>query len=534
MHASLFLLALLGAPSDTVPLYTNLGDHQYPITTAVPKAQAYFNQGLRLYYAFNHAEAIRAFREAQRQDPNCGMCFWGEALAWGPNINLPMDDAAGAAAHQAITRALVLRDAGSPLERDLIVALAARYAPTPLENRAPLDSAWARALADIVQSHPGNAELRVLYAEALMTLRPWNYWTEDGTLQPGMPQAVAQLEQAMASNLRHPGACHFFIHAVEAKQPQRAVECAERLAALMPGAGHLVHMPGHIYIRVGRYLDAITANEHAVHADETYIRDQRPEVGIYTAGYYPHNFDFLAFAASMAGRRAQALQAADRLAELATPMMTEPGMMFTQHHWARRLQLRIRFARWEEILDTPAPAGEVPHARAMWHYAQGRAKVATGRIVEARADLEALRALSMDPRLQGARLEFNESDDILRVAMAVLAGRIESAESRHEQAIAHLREAARGEAALTYGEPPDWSMPVHHELGAVLLAAGRAAEAEAAFRADLGYFPANGWSLAGLVEALEAQGKAVEVVAARAELQQVAALGDGPMTIARK
>ncbi|MFN2317937.1 MAG: tetratricopeptide repeat protein [Gemmatimonadales bacterium] len=533
MHASLFLLAILGAPGDTVPLYTNLGDHQYTITTAVPKAQAYFNQGLRLYYAFNHAEAIRAFREAQRQDPTCGMCFWGEALAWGPNINLPMDDAAGATAHQAISRAVALRNQGSRLERDLIVALAARYAPTPLINRSPLDSAWARALADIVRSSPGDIEAGVLYAEALMTLRPWNYWTAEGTLQPGMAQAIAQLEGALARNPSHPGACHFFIHAVEAVQPERAVECAERLAELMPGAGHLVHMPGHIYIRVGRYLDAIRANEHAVHADETYIRDQQPGVGVYTAGYYPHNYDFMAFAAAMAGRRAQSLAAADRLAELAAPMMAEAGMMFTQHHWSRRLQLRVRFERWEEILDTPVPAVELAHARAMWHYARGRALVAAGRLDEARADLAELQAACENPDLQGARLEFNESDAILRIAALVLGGRIEAAAGRHEAAITLLQHAARAEDALSYGEPPDWTVPVRHDLGAVLLAAGRAAEAEEAFRSDLRRFPANGWALAGLVEALEARGEGSAAREVRAELERVAASADTPMRSAK-
>jgi tetratricopeptide (TPR) repeat protein len=533
MHASLFMLAILGAPSDTVPLYTNLGDHQYTITTVVPQAQAYFNQGLRLYYAFNHAEAIRAFREAQRQDPACGMCFWGEALAWGPNINLPMDDAAGAAAHQAITQAVALRNTGTRLERDLIIALAARYAPTPLDDRSPLDSAWARALAEIVRSHPGDSEAPVLYAEALMTLRPWNYWTEEGTLQPGMTQAIGQLERALARNPKHPGACHFFIHAVEAEQPERAVECAERLADLMPGAGHLVHMPGHIYIRVGRYLDAIRANEHAVHADETYIRDQQPGIGVYTAGYYPHNYDFMAFAAAMAGRRDQSLAAADRLAELAEPMMAEEGMMFTQHHWARRLQLRVRFGSWEEILATAAPSLELAHARAMWHYAQGRALVATGRWDEAHAHLAELEAACEHPELVGARLEFNESDAILRIAALVLAGRIEAAAGRHQQAVGLLEQAARAEDALTYGEPPDWTVPVRHDLGAVLLAAGGAAEAELVFRADLRRFPANGWALAGLVEALEAQGKGSDAREVRAELERVAAVADTPMTTAK-
>ncbi|HXE58449.1 MAG TPA: hypothetical protein VNK43_10655, partial [Gemmatimonadales bacterium] len=330
-------VALMGtAPPhhrDSVPLYRNLGDHRYRITTGVEAAQAYFNQGLRLYYAFNHAEAIRAFREAQRRDPDCAMCFWGEALAWGPNINAAMDSAAGVAAYAAVQRAVALEGRASTLERALIQALATRYAPVPPADRGALDSAYARAMADVARRHRDDHDVAVLHAEALMDLRPWNYWTREGRPYPGTAELVAQLERVIAANPRHPGACHFYIHAVEAVEPAKAVPCAERLAALMPGAGHLVHMPGHIYIRVGRYADAIKANEHAVHADETYIRDQRPGVGAYTAGYYPHNYDFLAFAAAMAGRSAQAMEAAEKLAALETPeMMRLPGMLFTQHH----------------------------------------------------------------------------------------------------------------------------------------------------------------------------------------------------------
>lgn len=532
MFSIVFSLAASAVAADTVPLYTNLGDHRYAVTTSVPRAQQYFDQGLRLYYAFNHAEAIRAFREAQRLDPNCAMCFWGEALAWGPNINLPMDAEASAAAYQAVRRAVGLQNRGSAVERDLIAALASRYAGEFHENRAALDSAWVRSLAGVVAAHPDDLEARVLYAEALMTLRPWDYWTAEGGLHPGMEAAVTQLEQVAERNPRHPGACHFFIHAVEAVEPERAVDCAERLAGLMPGAGHLVHMPGHIYIRVGRYLDAIRANEHAVHADESYIRDQRPGVGIYTAGYYPHNFDFLAFAAAMAGRQAQALAAADRLAELAAPMMAEPDMMFTQHHWSRGLQLRVWFEHWDAILATPAPAPELPHARAMWHYARGRALVARGRLAAARADLAALQAAGDDPALRGAPLEFNESDAILRIAARVLAGRLEAVEGQYDRAVALLREAAQLEDALTYGEPPDWTLPVRHDLGVVLLAAGRAAEAEEAFRADLRRFPANGWALAQLARALDAQGRRAAAAAVRGELAQVTAAADATVKAA--
>ena len=518
-----------GVPTDTVPLYDNLGDHHREVTTSVPAAQTYFDQGLRLYYAFNHPEAIRAFRAAQRLDSLCAMCHWGEALAWGPNINLPMDSASGVAAHAALQRALATRSHASDVERALIDALASRYAPPERLSgpRAALDSAYATAMASVARAHPRDQDIAVLYSESLMDLRPWNYWTRDGSLQPGMDVALSRLERVAESNPRHPGACHFYIHAVEAAHPQRAVPCAERLAALMPGAGHLVHMPGHIYIRVGRYMDAVKANEHAVHADETYIRDQRPGVSAYTAGYYPHNFDFLAFAAAMAGRADQAIGAADRQASVvSSDMLAAPGMTFLQHHITRRLQLRVRFGRWDEILRTPAPSEELPHASGMWHYARGRALAATGKLDEAEAELARVHAAAIDPRLADVRLEFNESPTILGIAEHVLAGNIAHARGDHAEAVSHLRAAAAIEDGLTYGEPPDWTVPVRHDLGAALLAAGRATEAERVYREDLKRFPSNGWSLLGLSQSLRAQGKGAEAGRAMAEFEHAWSAAD--------
>lgn len=517
------------ATTDTVPLYDNLGDHHRAITTTVPAAQQYFDQGLRLYYAFNHPEAIRAFREAQRLDSLCAMCYWGEALAWGPNINLPMDSAGGVAAYAALQRALAVRSHASEVERALIDALASRYAPPERVTapRAALDSAYATAMAEVARAHPRDQDVAVLYSEALMDLRPWDYWTRDGTLQPGMEDALSRLEEVTAANPRHPGACHFYIHAVEAAYPERAVPCAERLAALMPGAGHIVHMPGHIYIRVGRYVDAVKANEHAVHADETYIRDQRPGISVYTAGYYPHNYDFMAFAAAMAGLSEQAVDAADRQASVVpSEMLTAPGMTFLQHHITRRLQLRVRFGLWDEILEIPAPSEDLPHARGMWHYARGRALAATGRLREAEAELARVHAAANDPRLAGVRLEFNESPAILGIAEHVLAGSIAHARGDYAAAVSHLREAATIEDGLTYGEPPDWTVPVRHDLGAALLAAGRAPEAERVYREDLKRFPANGWSLLGLSKALRAQGKAAEADSAMAEFRRAWSASD--------
>lgn len=515
------------AQSTTVPLYDNLGDHHYAVSTGVPQAQRYFDQGLRLYYAFNHAEAIRAFNQAADLDPACAICYWGTALAYGPNINLPMDSAAGVAAYHALQQAQGAAQHASAKERALIDALAQRYAPVPPGDRAALDSAYSRAMQQVVERFPDDAEARTLYAESVMDLSPWYYWNRDGSPRPQTPELLAQLEQVIAANPDHPGANHFYIHAVEAVQPERAVAAAERLANLMPGAGHLVHMPGHIYIRVGRYQDAIQANLHAVHADETFIRDQNPAFGVYVAGYYPHNYDFLAFAASMIGRSAQAIGAADKMASLAPQdMLREPGMTFLQHHQTRRLQLRVRFGRWDEILEVPAPADDLPHARAMWHYARGRALAARGDVPGAETELARLRATAQDPQVASLRLEFNTVGAVLGIATEVLAGHIAAAKGDSQGAVSHLREAARLEDELVYGEPPEWSVPVREELGVVSLEAGRPKVAEQAFRADLERFPENGWSLHGLARALRAQNRTSEADAVAERLRNVWASAD--------
>ena len=510
--AAMLLLALaatlaLAAPKAqaSVALYDNLGKHHYAVTTQNREAQRYFDQGLRLYYAFNHQEAIRAFEEAARLDPKCAMCPWGVALALGPNINAPMGAEAAGAAFAAIQKAIALASHASAREHALIQALATRYAEVPPKDRLALDRAYAEALRDVVRRYPQDLEARTLYAEALMDLSPWNYWTREGWPREHTGELLAQLEHVMARNPDHPGANHFYIHAVEAVQPERAVAAAERLAGLMPGAGHIVHMPGHIYVRVGRYADAIKANEHAIHADETYIQDHKPAAGIYVAGYYPHNYDFLAFAASMIGREKQAISAAEKMAALARPeMLRAPGLTFTQHHLVRHLQMKVRFGRWNDILRAEAPAADLPHARAMWHYARGRAQAAQGAIAAAEADLARVHAARADGSLASQRLEFNTAGQVLGIAAEVLAGHIAQAKGDFDAAVRHLSKAAHLEDELVYGEPPEWSVPVRQELGRVLLAAGRFADAERVFREDLRRFPKNRWSVDGLRQARHA------------------------------
>jgi tetratricopeptide (TPR) repeat protein len=504
-----------------VPLYDDLGDHHYAISSDVPQVQAYFDQGLRLYYAFNHAEAIRAFRAAQQLDPRCAMCWWGEAIAAGPNINLPMDQPSARVAYRAVQQALAKRQQAGERERAMIDALAVRYAADAPADRAHLDRAYAEAMAGLATAYPDDQDIAVLYAESLMDLRPWDYWEADGSPKPGIAEALASLEAVIEKNPEHPGACHFFIHAVEKLYPERAVACAERLATLMPGAGHLVHMPAHIYIRVGRYLDAVEANRHAIHADETYIRDQNPAMGMYTAGYYPHNYDFLAFATMMIGQGNASVEAAKKVAALIpAELLGSPGMDFLQHWSSRPLLVQIRFARWDEILDTPAPDAAFSHQSAMWHYARGRALAATGAVAAATAELEKLRKILASNALAGVRMEYNESTDLLAIAEKVLAGRIQAAAGRFDAAERELREAVAGEDRLRYGEPPEWTVPVRQDLGAVLLEAGRYAQAEQAFREDLKRFPRNGWSLYGLAAALRGQGREEEAAVVQADFER--------------
>jgi tetratricopeptide (TPR) repeat protein len=525
------VVSLTVAP-DSVPLYDNLGDHRRAVTTSVPRAQQYFDQGLRLSYGFNHPEAIRAFREAQRLDPNCAMCWWGEAYAWGPNINAPMDSASGVAAHAAAQQALAHLAHASPVEQALIRAVAARYAAVPPADRAALDSAYVVAMADAARRFPNDLDVAALYAEALMDLRPWNYWRrEDGTPYPGTETIVAQLERVIAANPNHPGACHFYIHAVEAVAPDKAVPCAERLAALMPGVGHMVHMPAHIYIRVGRYADAVDANVHAVHADEVYIEGEKPE-GIYPLAYYPHNHHFLAFAATLAGRSAQAIAHAKKTAET-TPAEVARQVPFVEPFLHYPWLTLVTFGRWEEVLALPLPPGDLPYSRAMAQYARGVAFAATRRSTAAAAALDTLKQLAAGGVGGYSAVGWTVPGTNLEIAVHALAGEIAARQGNYEDAIAHFTAAMRIEDAQLYTEPPDWYYPIRHSLGAVLLKAGKPAEAEAVYRQDLKRFPENGWALFGLAQALHAQGKHAEATAEDARFRKAWASADVTLSASR-
>lgn len=524
-------IAAVSPGRDSVPLYDNLGSYHRGITTASPLAQRYFDQGLRLVYAFNHGEAIRAFTEATRRDPECAMCYWGIALAYGPHVNAGMDSAAGVAAYQSLTEARRRAAGAAPVERALIEALAARYAPVPPAERAHLDSAYATAMGKVADRYPNDLDVATLYAEALMDLSPWNYWTRDGRPRPGTETALRQLEKTLARDPNHPGACHYYIHAVEARMPEKAVECAERLAALMPGAGHLVHMPGHIYIRVGRYADAIEANVHAVHADESYIEGARPQ-GLYPIGYYPHNYHFLAFASTMMGQSARAIEAAWKTAEKTDPEVARMAPPIEPYITYPLLTL-VTFGRWDEVLQAPVPPADLPFSVGLANYARGVAFAAKGRWAAADAALDTLQRIAgtTDPRYVAAGWVTPKA--VLDIATHALMGEIATRRGELDAGIAHFREAAALEDGMLYVEPPDWYYPIRHSLGAALLKAGRAAEAERVYREDLDRFPKNGWALYGLAAALRAQGKTAEARAVQAEFDQAWAEADVRLTASR-
>ncbi len=492
--------------SGVVPIYDNLGSHGRSISTASSEAQGYFDQGLRLQYAFNHAEAIRSYEAALELDSSCALCWWGVALAYGPNINGEMDAESGRAAFAAIGAASEHAGNVTDVEKGLIDALAARYGEDPEADRAALDSAYARAMADLASRFPQDDDVLALFAASQMNLRPWDYWAgeyEDRTPNPGTEEILASLEAALDIDADNPGACHYFIHAVEAAFPERAEVCADRLAALMPGAGHIVHMPGHIYIRVGRYADAVTANEHAVHSDETYIADQSP-MGVYPSAYYPHNYHFMAFAATMAGMGQKALEAS----EILSPKI--PKEIALQVTWVQNAIVfphltAVSFGEWDEILALDMPDADLHHATAMAWYARGVAYAAKGDAELADAALEEVTRIGQEADPDGANPVFG-------IARHTLQGEIALRLGVASDAVLHFRAAAEIEDEMLYGEPPLWYYPIRQSLGRALIEAGRASEAEVAYREDLARFPENGWSLFGLAQSLEAQGKEAQSV----------------------
>jgi tetratricopeptide (TPR) repeat protein len=513
-------------------LFDNLGTHHQAITTASPQAQQYFDQGLRLVYGFNHYEAQRAFQESARLDPGCAMCYWGIALTYGSNYNSPTDAERERGAWQAIQKARALARGATERERAVIEALAARHSAAPGTDRASLDRAYADAMREVARRFPADLDSATLYADALMNLHPWRLWTADGRPQPGTEEIVRTLERVLAAAPGHPGANHLYIHAVEASpNPERAVAAADRLAALMPGAGHVVHMPSHIYIRVGRYEDAVSVNHRAVAADRAYFQKSEPSV-IYRMMYYPHNLDFVWISASMQGRAAETIRAARELAA-ETPLDMVRKMPDMEIAPVAPLVALARFGRWQDVLQQPAPDTALPYLTGVWHYTRGLAFNATGRADDAARELAALRGVAASVPEDRTVAGFFKTRDMLALATAALGGEMAARAGAYADAVTQLTEAVRRQDEHWFTEPPPWYYPVRQSLGAVLLQAGRAAEAETVYREDLRRNPENGWSLFGLAQSLRAQGKSQDAAGVDERFRRAWSLADVTLSSSR-
>ena len=518
------------------PLLEGLGQHAMPVTTT-PEAQRYFNQGLVLAYGFNHAEAARSFRAAQQLDPECAMCYWGEALVLGPNINAPMNPENNEAAWTALQTARRLSTAArtrlaevgargpirlrpgqhqplSKKEAALIQALSARYAETAPADRSALDRAYADAMRPVAAQYPNDPDVQALFAEALMDTTPWDYWEPDDSPKPVTQEFTAAIERALARDVNHPGANHLYIHAVESVHPEKGLAAAKRLDGLVPGAGHLVHMPGHIYVRTGRYHDAVRVNQDAAAADERYI-EQTQAQGFYPLLYYPHNYHFLWFAAMMGGEGTVAIEAAQTIqATLRDDMISASQLRATL------ILTYARFDRWDALLDLNAPSDEHLYTNAMWHYGRGLAHLNEGTVEAAGAELAALTKIVESEAAQALEQPFFYGFSQVRIAQHILQGELAGARGDPARRIEHLRTAVELQDGLPYMEPPYWYYPVRQSLGAALLEDGRYQEAEAIYREDLDHFVENGWSLHGLAQSLQAQGRTVEAEAVQARFEQ--------------
>jgi tetratricopeptide (TPR) repeat protein len=501
------------------PRWEGLGSISYKVTTSSADAQTYFDQGLRLAYAFNHDEARRAFRKAQKLDPACAMCFWGEALVLGPNINLPMQDEAVASAYAAAQKARSLAANTTAREQALIGALALRYAPQGTANRAQLDRDYAAAMSRVAARFPEDNEIAVLYAESLMDLSPWDYWKPGGR-EPN-PQSVAivpTLERVLAKEPNHPGAIHFYIHAVEASdRPERAEPYADRLRGAIPGAGHLVHMPSHIYYRLGRYLDALADNKTAVAVDEKYLAETNAPMAVYRLGYYPHNVHFVMASAQMAGDGATVIAAAEKLRSL-IPDEVARGIAMVQPVKAAPYFAHAQFSAPAAVLALPDPGDAIPYVKALWHYARGIAYATQRDFAAATAEAGAIETLEGKADFSLLKESGIPAQEVLKLARTVIQARVAQGQENFAAAIEHFAVAATMQDALPYTEPPYWYYPVRQSLAAALLQAGRLAEAEEQFLRALKHAPANGWSYYGLSQVYAAQGNAAAAREAEARL----------------
>ncbi len=499
------------ADKPIAPLLEGLGDHHFPITTRSPESQRFFDQSLRLTYAFNHSEALRSFKEAARLDPQNAMAYWGWALVLGPNLNLPMIPEVASQAYQAIQAAVALKDKVSEREGAYIEALKKRYTNDPEADRRPFDLAYADAMSKLVERYPDDLDAATLYAASLMNLSPWDYWNLDGSPKGRTRDILEILQSVVDRNPRHVGALHYYIHAVEARHPERGERYADMLAGLMPGAGHIVHMPSHIYMRVGRYTDSYAANRLAVAADENYITQCRSQ-GIYPLNYYPHNIHFMAWSAMFQGRPKAALEAARKIVEKVPSELSADKNVWALYETflSQPMFVMVRFGMWDQMLIEPKPSIASQFMTGVWHYGRALAYIHTDRPSEARQELRMLSAVREAMGTVEHYIGFATAKTLMTIAEEIVQGELAYSEGNTLAGLAHLERAVRLEDSLRYAEPPDWYFPVRHVLGAMLLEAGRPNEAEVIYVADLRKNPENGYSLFGLKNALEKQGRVEE------------------------
>jgi tetratricopeptide (TPR) repeat protein len=491
-----------------VPLFKGLGRHHHEVTTRYELAQRYFDQGLTLCFNFNHAEAVRSFEAAAAIDPDCAMAYWGAAYALGPNINAPMFDDAVPKAWDALQKALAAKTRASQREQDYIDALARRYEKDPPKDRSALNQAYADAMRDLAGKYAEDWDAQTLFAEALMDTAPWNYWQADRTPKPAAREAIAAIERVLARVNAHSGADHLYIHLVEAgPHPDRGVPSADRIGRLTPRAGHLVHMASHIYVRVGRFHDAVAVNERASGVDENYLSAEKP-TGVYPGGYYPHNLHFLWYANDILGRSRQSLDAAKKLSRYTLDLRC--GAIEGPRQRYVPLLSNARFGRWDSILNEPEPSKEYPFDRTVWRYARALAFAAKGQADDADREYSRFQELKASEAVKALDNPYFPGTKILAVADPVVAGKIAAARGAKEASVEHLRKAVAAEDDIPYMEPPYWYYSVRESLGAALLKAGQSAEAEKIFREDLEKLPENGWGLFGLAESLRSQGKTAE------------------------
>ena len=504
--ASVPALRAQGPDARPAPLFEGMGGYRLLGASDVPQAQRYADQGMVLAFGFNPAEAARSFAAATALDPDSAACWWGLAWALGPTINADIAPGDVPRVEQAVARAVEHAKRATPRMRELIAALAVRH-----PRGRPIDEAgYAERMRALAKRHADDADVLFLAGEAVLNLHPYDWWERDGRPKPWTPEIEALLLAAIARDPQHPGAHHYVVHLYESSTtPGKGVPSADRLVNLVPGSGHLLHMPAHVYMRVGRYAEASAANRRSIAADRRYLA-QVDAQGAYRVGYVAHNHHFLWASAAMQGRSAEALEAASAAWPAACgPQPGDRSTAILQHYYALPLYARVRFGKWDELLtDVLPPDVAEPYPMAVWHYARGTALVRKGRIADARAALERLDRIAADPALGETRIKnINAAAVLARIAALTLRADLEWASRRPERASPLLAQAVALEDGLTYDEPHLWLAPTRHALGAVLVAEGRGRDAERVYREDLTHYPDNGWALVGLARALRLQGR---------------------------